>query len=767
MATKEYAIKAPDGSVIRFRAPSDAPKEKILAFAKQQFEARPSTQEVQSQPASGTPNRSSRQARAERSSSARKAEIEEYLSNLEKINPYQAQELRDMSPSKRALIGVGAGFADILTGVGLRDRDAFEERALEQISKSGSSFGIGRAIGQAAPFAGAGVVAGSALKGAPLAVNALTQGAIGATEGGLIARGTGGDALDVATGALIGGAIAGGAEALSPAINRAARSLVNKVKGKPSSGRLIDDAGRPTKELQSALDESGQSFDDVVREANRESKGKAVESIVEAGRSNDARKAADSVTISQERLAAAESIGLAEDAPVSVLTDDQAMQELSGALAAVQGTRASDALDTFTEEFGRRADEYIESIGGSTDRGLVTQSLLDNMQSDISRIKALENRLYQPIDDAIGAGTQVRDYADSIKNRLQAKARNSGGVSRLPRHEKEMLEMIKSKEGITYQNLTDKMRQIGDAAYRKNSAFDDIDTASLKRMYSDLAKVRDGAADAFGVGAKMRRAKSLGQSRFSLQESSEALFGKDFNKSIFPSIDRAVKGLSKGSVREFAATMDSIPAKHRKSVAATMLNTAMTGGRDQSRGVNSGEFSKWYRNVSRNKSAMNSLRKYVGGDAVDRLDNFAKVADGVAGVTKGRVRTGITPEALKRLDDVDGVTGKLYRAAQKIQGVPVVGRGAAAVSNTAKMFTLDKTPAVEAADQLMGSTQFRSAVIEAAKSGVNTRNFRKLNNKLKSTPAYRKYINQLDKGAQSQIAASGLIPWLASEDEEE
>ena len=164
---------------------------------------------------------------------------------------------------------------------------------------------------------------------------------------------------------------------------------------------------------------------------------------------------------------------------------------------------------------------------------------------------------------------------------------------------------------------------------------------------------------------------------------------------------------------------------------------------------------------------MNALKKNVGNEAFERLDNFAKVAEGVAGVTMGRVRSGVTPEALNRLVDVDGVAGKLYRAAQKIQDVPVAGRGAAAVSNTAKMFTLNKTPAIEAADQLLGSTQFRNAVVEAARSGTNTRNFRKLNNKLKSTPAYQKYLNQLTKSEQSQIASSGLIAWLASEDEEQ
>ena len=588
MATKEYQIKAPDGSILRFRAPEDAPREKILAFAKKQFELKAQDQSQgraqQELPTKQAPAQRSRgrRAKAQSAQSKRAADREAYLSELEKTNPFQAQALREMGPGERMLIGAGAGFADILTGIGLRDRQAGELEAIEQISKSGDSFDIGRTIGQAAPFAGLGVAAGAATKGAPLAAKALTQGAIGATEGGSIARGTGGDALDVATGAILGGAIGGGDEALSPASHRGGRWVVGLGVGQPPAGSLIDEAGRRTPEFSEALEQSGQSFDDLVQEASREVKGESVESIVSAGRKDDFVRVVDDVEVDPQRLAAAESIGLGDQAPVSVLTEDQATQELAGALAAVQGTRASSALDAFTKEFGHRADQYIEEIGGSIDRGSITQNLLDNMQSDISRIKALENRLYQPIDDTIGMGTQVKDYASSLKNRLEAKARNSGGISRLPRHEEEMLEMLKSKEGMTYQNLVDKMRQIGNAAYRKNSSFDDIDTASLKRMYTDLTKVRDNAAEVFGVGNKMKRAKSLGQQRFALQESTEALFGKELNKSIFPKIDSSVKGLAKGSVREFQAAMDSIPAKHRKADAATMLNKAMTGGREQS-----------------------------------------------------------------------------------------------------------------------------------------------------------------------------------------
>ena len=793
MANKEYAIKAPDGSVIRFTAPDDAPKERILAFAKKQFSAKQAPEQspgqAPSQPEAVAPEsvQSSfdqsrfdqlmginpqqaiayaQQTSALDNSKAAAAEREAKLVELEKTSPFQAKALREMGGLEKVLIGTGAGFADLLTGVGLRDRDAGEELATQQIADTSKAFGAGRALGQSAPFAGAGFLAGSAMKGAPIAAHALTQGAIGATEGGIIASGTGGDAGDIVEGALIGGAVGGGAEVIGPFLNRAARALIKRVKGEAPAGRLIDAAGRPTAELNKVLEESGETFDNLVEEATRRQKAESTESIVGAGRADTPEAAIDDVAISQGRLESAERLGLEGSAPIAVLTEDQATQELAGALSAVQGSRASSALDSFTEEFGRKADEYVQSLGGSIDRGAVTDDLLSGMQSDISRIKALENKLYKPIDDAIGRDTQVPLFAGSLRNKLAAKARNSKGIKRLPRHEREILEMIDSPEGFSYQNLIDKMNDVGSAAYRQTKAYDDIDTASLKNMYNDLKKVRQNVADTYGVGEKMKRAKSLGASRFGLQESAEALFGKNLDKSIFPRVDRAVKGLEKGSVREFRATMESIPEKHRKAVAATMLNTAMTGGRNQALGVNSGQFSKWYSNLKRSDSAMGALNQYVGPEAMKRLDDFGELAKGVSGVTKGRVRTGVTSEALKSMDNVDGMIGKLYGAAQRVQGIPIVGRGAAAVGNTAKMLTMEKIPAVEAADSLMSSTRFRKAAIEAARSGTDSRKFRRLNASLKSSPEYKKYLKQLDSTTQSSIAASGLIAWLASEEEE-
>lgn len=760
MATKEYSIKAPDGSIIKFRAPDDAPREKILAFAKSQYEKRAAAE------VDGGSN-AAPQKRKTRAGKTAYRRREEALAEIEKTNPFQAKALREMNPFEAALVGFGSGIKQLGAGVGLYDIPESERKILNQLTSVSDTAQLGEFAAKAAPFAAGGVAIGGAMRGASLGAKAGVQGALGAAEGNIIARGEGGDTEDIIAGTLVGGAIAPLAEVAGPAISKAARAIYRKVKGQPPIGRLIDDAGRPTKELQNVLDESGTTFDELVAEASQSPD--VAESIVGAGRAENFKKAVGDVSaaIDEEALAASERLGL--NAPVAVVSKDQATQELGGILSAIPGSRASEALNQFTEEFGRRADSFVEELGGSIDRGLIDQNLLVNMQSDINRIKALEDRLYERIRSDIGDSYEVN--AQQLKNMIAARARNLGGkqgmakgLKQLSKVEKDVYDRIQDGS-LSYASLDNLISDVGAAIGRETDTYSGVKLSKLKSMYSDLSKIREGVAETFGHKTDIQRAKEIGASRFGLQESTQALFGKDLQTSIFPKIDRSVKGLERGNVREFRATMDLIPEKFRKPVAATMLNTALTGGRNQAIGINSTQFSRWFKNLERHETALNELQKYVGEDAVERLRDIAKVASGVSAVTGSRVRTGVTSEALKRLDDVDGIVGKIYDLAKKGQNIPVAGRAAAVIGNTAKTMAMSKTPAVEAAQDIMGSPKFIAAVKEAARAGTQTRRFNRLNSQLKNSKEYKKYIRSLDDQQASRIASAGLISWLASDEE--
>lgn len=169
----------------------------------------------------------------------------------------------DVGPGEAALIGMGRGFATIGRGLGLMEpEDEGERMAMEALKKKRPySTGAGEIVGEAAPF----VVPGLAAARIPMMAGRILAGAtLGGAEGGLIAAGTDQDVVP-ATG--VGAAIGGAAEILFPVLGRIGRGIYQRVMGSAPKGALIDAAGQPTPEFQSALDESGINYDDLVADA--------------------------------------------------------------------------------------------------------------------------------------------------------------------------------------------------------------------------------------------------------------------------------------------------------------------------------------------------------------------------------------------------------------------------------------------------------------------------------------------------------------------
>lgn len=172
----------------------------------------------------------------------------------------------NIGPLQSLAIATGRGMYDIARGIGLiEEEDETVKAAFADLEKQRPySQGIGRVVGQAAPFAipGAGIGAVG-----PLAGRVALGAGLGAAEGNIIARGMGADdaQIDEATG--IGGVIGGATEALFPVIGRVGRSLYRNVVGKEFAGDILNRSGRPTREFQRALDDAGIQFEDVVQQA--------------------------------------------------------------------------------------------------------------------------------------------------------------------------------------------------------------------------------------------------------------------------------------------------------------------------------------------------------------------------------------------------------------------------------------------------------------------------------------------------------------------
>jgi len=213
-------------------------------------------------------------------SSPTEEELEQIFSSLpQKEAPQQdfAQQLAaEVGPLEAAAIGAGRGLTTIGRGLGLAEpEDPATAQAIAALKEQRPIVtGAGEIAGEAAPFllpgAGLGAIAG-------IGARAAATGALGAAEGVLIARGQDATAEEQAITGGIGGVAAGVAELVLPRIGRIGGELIRRVLKKAPEDAVVDAAGVPSTELQQALSESGQTFEDLTQQAQAELRGQAVE----------------------------------------------------------------------------------------------------------------------------------------------------------------------------------------------------------------------------------------------------------------------------------------------------------------------------------------------------------------------------------------------------------------------------------------------------------------------------------------------------------
>lgn len=202
------------------------------------------------------------------------------------------QLAQDTSPGQAVAIGAGKGLATIGRGLGLIDpADETEQGAMQALkSEHPIATGAGEIVGESAPFA---VFPVGALP--TWWARLLAGGAVAATEGGIIAKGTD---RNVAQGATIGGTIGITAEALIPVIGRFTGAIIRKVaKNVPGNitaqgvdavkkykslvrrateAPLINAKGEPSIELMKLLELNDIKFSDLGDEAVERMSGKLV-----------------------------------------------------------------------------------------------------------------------------------------------------------------------------------------------------------------------------------------------------------------------------------------------------------------------------------------------------------------------------------------------------------------------------------------------------------------------------------------------------------
>lgn len=489
-------------------------------------------------------------------------------------------------------------------------------------------------------------------------------------------------------------------------------------------------------------------------------------SFANAGMKNRIDEITKGVTVDPAKVEAANRLGI--DSPIATLSNDRSLQDIAGALAASPGSKASSMLSDYHAQLTNKAQQLIKDAGGDIDRGLVSAELKDKMDANIKLLKDQSAAIYQQIGDSVPPETIVN--AKPLIRELNARASKSQkGIQGLSQVEQDVYNTLQGKP--TYFDLDNLRKDIGESIGGFKGTYTTAPKAKLDDMYSKLTDLQAGVADQVGNGAGKLwdQAKSLDKARFNLQESNQFLFGKDLQGSVMPKVEQGLKQLAKGNAKTFNETIESIPKDMRHRVLMSGLDSVLSKTAQGESSLSPVQFNNWYGELSKSPTNKALLHKNLPEGAGQRLDDLFKLSQGLQNVTSKVVRTGIVHDAFKNFDATGGLVDKLYRTAEKVSEVPIVGSavGAPAIrvgSSILKMAQAEKTPAIQAADDLLSSAEFKSAVLDYQKTGNA---LAPAQQKLKASSQFKNYLKQQDPKIVDHIAVKGFIPYLVSQDEKQ
>lgn len=526
-------------------------------------------------------------------------------------------------------------------------------------------------------------------------------------------------------------------------VNERLEGVSANDKGEPL-GFVEESLSEKTSKNKRTITETSEETTHITRESES---AKLHEKIVE----NLNNKKTDKIVI--DALPNKETLKAADDLGIDLNPDHysnsrefiETMQALKSRPGSKLGAKEAKAID----DLGERADELITDLGGETDKSVIDADVRGRFNNIIARLENKSNKAYADVGAVIPRSARVN--ANNSRNYLTKTIDDLGGEDSLLTPAEKRMKIIIEKEP-TYAAL-DRLRKDVGQGFRKQGPYKDEDQGTLRQVYKALSEDQQGAANAFGVGEQYKRARNLVSKRKGIEDASVKLFGREVNNSIVPKITGAATALTKGDVSKFNQLMVALPANKRADAAATMLNDLFTQGA-KTKGQLSSGFVKSFEALNRNKGAKDALFRYLPPEARERFDKIGRVAVGIF-KAKGLENTSRTARDLLAALDEGGLLNKMYNTGNKVASkVP----GGGATRDVVSVIVSKKTTRTEIIDDFVTSTEFKRAVVTAAK----TDNPNVADKILKSSRKYKDWKSSLSKEDAALIASQGFIAWFVA-----
>lgn len=441
------------------------------------------------------------------------------------------------------------------------------------------------------------------------------------------------------------------------------------------------------------------------------------------------------------------------------------------ALAAVR----RDSLSRISE----RAAKIIDDAGAAPDRLAMDDAFKSRFNTTREALKAQEEQLYKPVQDAIPARQTVD--AESTRAYLDNLADDLGGSQNLSPIEKRIYESVSpttDKGGpMTYARLNQARSIVGAELRKQGTPFGSAEERNLSQLYSQLSNDRDAVAKAAGFGDQIKLANAVTAQRKMMEENVYSLLGKDLSGNVTVKAKSALDGLQSGNTQAFTRLMRTVPDKDtRAQLVATGLRDMFRKGSRNEVDNNINGFVNFYADLKR-KGTDRLLHQELPQQTVRELEDFYTLARNVTSANRYYLATGKLNSFLEKFDKPGGFLdklathGKMATIATVLGHVPVAGP----VLNTAIAAQMGARAATRksgsaAVQEMMGSSTFKNLAAAARnKPGTAAQASIVANaeRKLARTPAWKEFFRTLPKTEKQKIARVGIIGWLSGEADDE
>lgn len=471
---------------------------------------------------------------------------------------------------------------------------------------------------------------------------------------------------------------------------------------------------------------------------------RAAEGGIGSGKSTQAFAA--SAAPDAKTVEAAKRLGIDQYLQPDHVTTNQVFREISQAVKSIPGSEARMAEISGLGQIAKKADEIIETIGGTTDVSVVDTNVKTAMRTTQQQLEKKADDFYAQLRQGIPA--QAEAPAENVLAFINQRAEDLGGIENLSPMERMIAKKLSpstsakasggmAEESIpklstkqpTYALLDDVRRDLTAARVKRQGSFKDADTGLIKKLEMELKKDQAIVVAQHGMKDVFEQAQKSVAIRKGLEDDMVALFGKELDKSIAPALATATKALPAGDPSKFIKLLKVVPEEQRQQTVAAGLLTAF--GKNAKNGdLNFNSYANWYEGLLRNKKSYAAIMNNLPKESRQQLKDLYRVSNGIRLASRERIETGRLNAALGELKDPDTAMSNLYSIARRsIAGLAIeavttsLGMPGAGISaGIASALTKGKTPALKAVDALINSPDFqmltRSLGTKAEKTAI-------------------------------------------------